>query len=67
MLYHSTLFTDCLISLISYMHIAYCEVWQKSNETDFLLTMNFIVLQNKVIPFQIVPLGSYTASKKLFP
>ena len=42
-------------------------VWQKSNETDFLLTMNFILLQIKVIPFKIVPLGSYTATEALFP
>jgi len=33
-------------------------VWQKSNETDFLL--------NKVILFEIVPLGSYTATEVLF-
>ena len=42
-------------------------VWQKSNETDFLLTMNFIILQIKVIPFKIVPLGRYTATEALFP
>jgi len=42
-------------------------VWQKSNETDFLLTMNFILLQIKVITFKIVPLGSYTATEALFP
>jgi len=42
-------------------------VWQKSNETDFLLTINFILLQIKVIPFQIIPLGSYTAMEALFP
>jgi hypothetical protein len=40
---------------------------QKSNETDFLLTMNFILLQVKVIPFKIVPLGSYTVTEALFP
>jgi len=33
-------------------------VWQKSNGTDFLLTMNFILFTIKVIPFKIVPLGS---------
>jgi len=37
-------------------------VWQKSNETDFLLTMNFILFTNK-----IVPLGSYTVTEALFP
>ena len=42
-------------------------VWQKSNETDFLLTMNFILFTNQVIPFEIVPLGSYTAMEALFP
>jgi len=42
-------------------------VWQKSNENDFLLTMNFIVFQIQVIPFKIVPLGSYTATEALFP
>ena len=42
-------------------------VWQKSNETDFLLTMNFIIFTNQVIPFKIVPLGSYTATEALFP
>ena len=36
-------------------------VRQKSNETDFLLTMNLFFLQIEVIPFEIVPLGSYTA------
>jgi hypothetical protein len=43
------------------------EVWQKSNATDFLLTMNFILFQIAVIPFKIVPLGSYTATEALFP
>ena len=42
-------------------------VWQKSKETDFLLTMNFILLQIKVIRFKIAPLGSYTATEALFP
>jgi len=42
-------------------------VWQKSNENDILLTMNFNILQIKVIPFEIVPLGSYTATEALFP
>ena len=41
-------------------------VWHKSNETDFLLTMNFIILQIKVIPFKIFPLGSYIATEVLF-
>jgi len=42
-------------------------VWQKSNETDFLLTMDFILFKIKVIPFEIVPLGSYTATEAFFP
>ena len=42
-------------------------MWQKSNETDFLLTINFILLQTKVNPFKIVPLSSYTATEALFP
>jgi hypothetical protein len=37
-------------------------VWQKSNETDFLLTMNFCILFTKQ-----VLLGSYTATEALFP
>jgi hypothetical protein len=41
-------------------------VWKESNETDFLLTMNFIPFTKKVIPFKIVPLGSYTATEALF-
>ena len=42
-------------------------MWQKSNETDFILTMNFILVQIKVFPFKIVPLGSYTEREALFP
>jgi len=33
------------------------EVWQKSNETDFLLTMNFILFTNQGYPFQNSSLG----------
>ena len=36
------------------------EVWQKSNETYFLFTKLFILSNNNVIPFKIVPLGCYT-------
>ena len=32
-------------------------VWQKSNETDFLLTMNFILLTNQGYPLQNSSLG----------
>jgi hypothetical protein len=34
------------------------EVWQKSNETDFLLTMNFIIFTNQGYPLQNSSLGS---------
>jgi hypothetical protein len=33
------------------------EVWQKSNATDFLLTMNFIIFTNQGYPFQNSSLG----------
>jgi hypothetical protein len=36
------------------------EVWQKINETHFLFTKVFIFSNINVIPFKIVPLGSYT-------
>ena len=42
-------------------------VWQKSNEIDFLLTMNFVLFTNQGYPLQIVPLGGYTATEALFP
>ena len=32
-------------------------VWQKSNETDFLLTMNIILFTNQVYPLQNSSLG----------
>jgi hypothetical protein len=32
-------------------------VWQKSNETDFLLTMNFILFMNQDYPLQNSSLG----------
>ena len=42
------------------------EVWQKSNDTDFYL-QKFLFLSNvNVIPFKIVPLGSYTLME-MFP
>ena len=43
------------------------EVWQKSNATDFLLTMNFILFTNQGYPLQNSSLGSYTATEALFP
>jgi len=42
-------------------------VWQKSNETDFLLTVNFILFTNQGHPLKLVPLGSYKATEALFP
>ena len=42
-------------------------VWQKINDSDFILTMNLFFLQIKVIPFKVVPLGSYTETEALFP
>jgi hypothetical protein len=33
------------------------EVWQKSNETDYLLTMNFILFKNQGFPLQNSSLG----------
>ena len=42
-------------------------MWQKNNETEFLLTMILFFLQIKVMLFEIVPLGSYTATEALFP
>ena len=32
-------------------------MWQKSNETEFLLTMNFILFTNQVYPLQNSSLG----------
>ena len=43
------------------------EVWQKPNDTDFLFTKVFIFSNINVIPFKIVPLGSYTPIETLFP
>ena len=40
------------------------EVWQNSNETDFLFTKVFIFSNINVIPFKIVFLGSYTQMEK---
>ena len=43
-------------------------MWQKTNETDYLFTKVFIFFSNiNVIPFKIVPLGSYTPMETLFP
>ena len=42
-------------------------VWQKSNETDFLLIMNFILFTNQGYSLQNSSLGLYTATEALFP
>jgi hypothetical protein len=36
------------------------EVWQKSNESDFLFTKVLLFSNINVLPFKIVPFGSYT-------
>ena len=42
-------------------------VWHESTETDFFLTMNFILFTNQGYPLQNSPLGSYTVTEALFP
>ena len=44
------------ITLLIYLFYLYV-VWQKSNETDFLLTMNFILFTNQGYPLQNSSLG----------
>ena len=39
------------------MHFVGYMVWQKSNKTDFLLTMNFILFTNQGYPLQNSSLG----------
>ena len=39
------------------MYVCMYVVWQKSNETDFLLTMNFILFTNQGYPLQNNSLG----------
>jgi len=39
------------------------EVWQKSNETDYLLTMNFILFTNQGYPLQNNSLGQLHSSE----
>jgi hypothetical protein len=46
------------------------ELWQKSNETDFFIYQSFylFIFSNiNVIPFKILPLGSYAPMETLFP
>ena len=42
-------------------------LWQKSNETDFLLTMNFILFTNQGYPLQNSSLGQPHSDGGLFP
>ena len=44
-------------------------VWKKSNKTDFLLTMNFILFSNQGYPLQNCSLGQLHSEAKeaLFP
>jgi hypothetical protein len=44
-----------------------CKVCKLSNETDFLFSKVFIFSDINVIPFKILPLGSYTPMEILFP
>ena len=41
-------------------------VWQKSNETDFLLTMNFILFTNQGYPLQNSSLGHTQRRRRCF-
>ena len=50
-----------------YLKLDTYEMWQKSNEIDFLLTKILFFSNINVIPFKIVPLGSYTPIETLFP
>jgi len=58
-----------LVHLFGFIITIYV-VWQKRNETDFLLTMNFFLFKNQGFPLQntilVGPLGSYTATEALF-
>jgi len=42
-------------------------VWQKNNETDFLLTMNFILFTNQSYPLSNIPFSNYTAMEAWLP
>ena len=42
-------------------------MWQKSNETDFLLTMNFILFTNQGYPLRNISLGQLHSDEALFP
>jgi len=41
-------------------------VWQKSNETDFLLTMNFILFTNQGYPLPNISLGQLHSDGGVF-
>jgi len=42
-------------------------VWQKSNETDFLLTMNFILFKNQVYPLHNSSFGQLHSDGGVVP
>ena len=50
-----------------YIYIYTHVVWQKSNETDFLLIMNFILFTNQGFPLQNSSLGQLHSDGGLFP
>jgi hypothetical protein len=56
-----------LISVFSAIVTEKYTVWQKSNETDFLLTMNFILFTNQGYPLQNSFLGQLHSNQTLFP
>ena len=56
-------FVTCKI----YKYIYVCEVWQKSKKTNFLFTYVLFFSNINVIPFKIVPLGSYTPDGDVVP
>ena len=49
------------------IHTHTYKVCQKSNETDFFIYQFCFFSNINVIPFKIVPLGSYTPMETLFP
>ena len=54
---HSICLANSTAENSSYVDCARYVVWQKSNETDFLLTMNFILSTNQGYPLQNSSLG----------
>ena len=52
---HDDLHID--VTIVRWLWLYKYVVWQKSNETDFLLTMNFIRFTNRSYPLQNSSLG----------